>query len=50
MDQISHHRFSKKSAQAFKDLKKSTKYNTFEKRDGGILTKAFHNGNLIQGP
>lgn len=48
-DAIIKDRFSKNSALAFQQIKNITKYNTFQKRDGGIVEKIKHEGKIITG-
>ena len=49
VDRIERTRFSQHSSQAFRDLQRSTKYHSFERRDGGILSKAYFQGRIVQG-
>ena len=46
---IADNRFSPNSKEAFDLAKRLTKYNTFEKRDGGIVSAAYHQGKLLEG-
>jgi hypothetical protein len=43
-------RFTGDAAEAFKLLKSITKYQNFERRDGGIVSQAYlDDGSLVQG-
>lgn len=46
---IADNRFGPNSKLAFDLAKKMTKYNLFEKRDGGLVAAAYDNGKLLEG-
>ena len=47
--QVADGRFTQQSSAAFALMKKLTRYNTFEKRDGGIMNAAYVEGKLVDG-
>lgn len=42
-------RFSNESRKAFNVIKKITRYNSFDKRDGGFMERIRHEGRIVNG-
>jgi hypothetical protein len=49
VDKMDELRFSSRSKEAFNLIKRVTQYHRIEKRDGGLVTKAYRDGRLLTG-